>query len=514
MPISQPDVTINVIPAALEVGNKPHRVLAIGQMLTGSASAGALVEDIQNDNSEDTLFGANSQLAAIIRAFKKVNKVTRIDAIPLADASGTPAAGTVAFANNATAAGTIKITVGSKNLHTYELAITSGMTPTQIGDALETAVNADGDCPVTASNSTGTVTLTCDHDGTLGNEIGLAYEIDGVTATTVTLTAFASGATDPSLTTVFDPIDNTRYHTIIWPGNFAAATLATELDSRFNVTNDILDGVGIFTKVDTYSNLRTAANALNSASLAPLGLKKLSDAAHKGAALLELPWVVSAYMAAIRALRLTEDANIAQYTISTNGARDSFGGTALASFPYFNTPFPLLPLIKVGKGFSREEIEGLLEYGMGTIGNNTANNTVIAGEIPTTYKTDSAGNEDPTFKFLNYVDTAVNAREYFFNNLKKRFAQSRLTEGDLVPNRSMANRQVIESYLDSLYNDLSGVDYVLTQSGEAALKFFRDNRSVELNMVEGKVTITMQVPIVVQLRTIVASLQIAFSTNS
>ena len=133
------------------------------------------------------------------------------------------------------------------------------------------------------------------------------------------------------------------------------------------------------------------------------------------------------------------------------------------------------------------------------------------GEVVTTYKNDSAGNPDTSFKFLNYVDTASAAREYFWNNLKKRFAQSRLTEGDLIRGRDIANALSIEAYLTELYADLS--ELTILQAGETALQFFNDNISVTLDLSLGKATVTMIVPIVTQLRTINVSMQLAFTTE-
>lgn len=515
MTISQPDITVNVIPATTTVDNEAQRTLIVGQQTSsGSAVSGSLVQDIQNANNEDALFGEDSLIAAGVRAFKTINQESRLDAIPLDDGAGTDATGLVVFAVNAGASGTITVYVGSKKNNAYALAVTLADTPTVIGDALVTAITADSKALVSAINTTGSVALTALNAGTEGNDIAIAYEIDGVTDTTVTLTAMASGATNPTLTGIFDVIENERYQTVIWPGSFDLDVLTDELEARFNVTNDILDGVGIVGDVDTFANIKTLATGRNDKTLVILANKLLTDADHKGGAILEHPFVMASLFAGIRSLRLTDDANIAQFTISTNGARDSFGGTALASFPYFNTPFPALPTIPTGKSFTRLEIEQLHDVGAAVIGNNIGATDVIAGEIVTTYKTDVAGNPDISFKYLNYVDTSVNIREYFFNNLRKRFAQSRLTEGDLVPNRSIANQQVIESFLDSLYDDLSGPDFVLTQAGEDALQFFRANRSVTLDMTEGKVTINMQVPIVVQLRTIIATMQIAFSTES
>src|SRR4030065_124482 len=72
----------------------------------------------------------------------------------------------------ATAAGTLKVRVGSELNHEYDIAVTNTESATLIGDAIVAAVNADLDCPVTASNSIGTVTFTADNKGTVGNTIG------------------------------------------------------------------------------------------------------------------------------------------------------------------------------------------------------------------------------------------------------------------------------------------------------------------------------------------------------
>lgn len=514
MTISQPDITINIIPAASTISNEPQKVLFIGQKVVGgTAIADALEANIGNNGEENALFGATSMLAQMIRAARALNGVTQFDAIPLDDnGSGVDATGTIAFTGPSTEAGTLDVTIGSGLNYKLSIVIASGDTATDIGDAVDTAIAALTDAPFTSSNTTGTVTFTAVNAGTVGN--GFVLKVEGSVAGVATVvTGMASGATDPVLTSLFDVIDGERYQTIVWPGGYVTSELTTLLDARFNVSNDVLDGVGILTLSDTFSNIQTAANALNSASVTMLGNKLLSDAQHKGGALVEFSDVLSAKFAAVRALRLTEGANISQFVISTNGARDSFGGAAIASLPYFNTPFANLSIIDRGKGFSTTEIESLLTAGASTLANNKTRTSIISGEIATTRKTDSAGNVETTFHFLNAVDTSSAIREFYFNNLRKRFAQSRLTEGDLQPNRNMANQVVIESFLDSLYQKLSGEDFVLTQDGTTAVKFFKANRTVSLNLETGTVTINMKMPIVTQLRTIVATIQIAFSTE-
>ncbi len=513
MPISQPDQTFTIIPATTTISNEPQKVLFVGQMLTGTATAGALTSGIGNAGEEDALFGITSMIAQTIRQARRVNKLTQFDAIALADnGAGVAATGTIVFTGTATAAGTITVSIGSGANYAMELTIPDTTTASAAGDLLDTAVAALTDAPFTSANVTGTVTVTCVHKGEVGNNFG--YKIEGAVAgLTVALTTPTNGATNPTLTNIFDVIDGERDPTVVWPETYTLATFTTEFDSRFNASGEILDGVGIQTLSDTFANLVTAGDAENSKSLTLIGNKELSATAHKGGALLEFSDVLSADFAAIRSLRLTAGSNISQFVISTNGARDTVGGAAIASLPYFNTPFSLLDLIDRGVGFTRTEIASLETAGVSTLANNITRTSIIAGEIVTTRKTDAAGNAETTFHFLNSVDTSVGSREYFFNNLRARFAQSRLTQGDLIPNRNMANQFVIESFLDGLYNDLSGEDFVLTQAGAVAQKAFKDNRVVVLNLETGLVTITMIVPIVTQLRTISTTMQISFSTS-
>ena len=56
--VSFPKATINIQSNQESVSIYPHKVLFIGQKLSGgTATAGALIENIQSDNSWDTLFG-------------------------------------------------------------------------------------------------------------------------------------------------------------------------------------------------------------------------------------------------------------------------------------------------------------------------------------------------------------------------------------------------------------------------------------------------------------------------
>lgn len=512
--VSEPLTTVNIVNAVSQVSNTAHKVLFVGQQTSaGTAVSGALTENILDDQAEDTLYGIDSALAAMIRAARAINPIVRFDAIGLDDdGSGVAATGTFGVTGTATEDGVLIINVGSEKNHRFSVAVTSGDSATEVGDAIEAALTADTKIPGTALNATGTVTITAVNKGTYGN-FGLSVE-GTVAGIVVAVTAMASGATDPSLTGVFDVVGENRYQGVVWQYTDVTELVAF-LDPRFNVDNAVLDGCGFVSVTDSLANHLSRLGALNSENIVEIVDKaETSSTTYKGPAQLEIASVKASQFASLRALRLTQDASISSIVLSANGPLDSFGGPALASKPYFNTPFANLPLVGTGRGWTPVEIGQLKDAGGAVIGNNTSGTESIIGQVPTTYKTDSAGNPDLTFKFLNFRDTASESREYFFNNLKARFAQSRLTEGSVVRGRDQANDLLIAAFIERLYQDLAGPDFVLVQDGDDAIKFFKDNLVVTLDLALGKATVQMITPIVTQLRTILVTQKISFSAEA
>ncbi len=508
--ISQPEVTVSLVPSQALVGLTEHKLLVIGQKNGGSATAGALVTSIQNDNSWDDLFGSDSMIAGMCRNARKVNTETRMDAISLDDnGGGSAAAGDFTIAGTATENGSITFIVGSADDHSYEIAVSEGDAAATVATALNAAIAADANVPVTSAPTTGTVDLTAVNAGTVGNQIGLS--VDGeVSGLTVTITAMTGGAVDPSFTTLFDVIEDQRYQTIIWPYSDDVDTIKDFLDGRFNVVDDVLDGYAWIPSDDTFANLDALGNAHNSQTIVILGDEAIDRDALKGGQIVELPYAKASQCGGIDALGLTEGSNFSRYAIG-RGSKDRFGGAHIASLPYFNRPIPPLPLGDVQDGFTRTEIEALQDDGVSVIGNNRTNTQVLFGEIVTTYKTTPAGNDDITWKYLNYVRTSSVIREFYFNNLKDRFAQSRLTEGKIHPGYDETNKAVIEAFCTSLYQELANI--VLVQDGEEQLQFYKDNLQVELDIATGTVQIAMVTPIVTQLRNIQAVIRIEFTVE-
>lgn len=514
--IYQPSVSISLLSADQALANSPQRVLLVGQKTSaGSAASGAWVRDIGNANEEIALFGRDSMLAEMVRTFKRYAPQVALDAISLVDASsGGQAARVVGIdiQGTATAQGTLVFRVSSDR-RKFTLNVASGEAAATTLANAATLLNADPELPYNVTVVTTVLTFTAINIGTIAN--GLGIEIEGSVAglTIGAVTQSVAGAVDPTLTNVFDVVGTTRYQGVVWPYADATDEVTAFLDARWNVTDQVLDGVAFTAKADTYANLVTLLGTADKNSLALVTIldEIESETAYKGPAALEPPYVKATAAAAVRAIRLTPDAPISRF-LTTTRPLDQYGGPHLASLPYFNTLLPDLAVPRAGRGFTRDEIEALKALGGTIFGQNVAGTGLIMGEVVTTYLTNPSGAADVTWHYLNLVDTMSVAREYFQTNLRAIFAQSRLTEGTPIAGHDMANADTIRGAMKKLYNDLSGRGFVLLQGGEEAIQFFDDNLDVTLDLSQGKATVACKALVVVQLRTFVITMKVAFST--
>lgn len=504
---SFPRGTSNIRSALTAKDAGDRSILLVGCMISGTASSGELKEGILSKKEFNDLFGAKSQIAKAGRSLIDTLSVSKIkpkvSAIGLTDnASGVAATGSIAFSGTSTEVGTLTIYIDSKINGKYEIAVAVGDTATVIGGKLETAITANTYSPVTAVNTTGSVALTAVNKGTQGNTIPLA--IDGsVAGITATITAMSSGATNPVLTSLFDPIVDKRFTTIVYPAEWGTSTLSTFTEARFNVDNKILDGLGVFCKLDTYANLNTFADGLNQKTLCGISNKLISATKLKGGAIIENPLVIASIFAGIRELRLSVGANVSSF--ATNG--ETVGGNYYGGVPYAGTPVYSLPIIESGNDFSDVEADELANSGLTLLRNNPSNTSIIINEAMTTYKTDAQGQVDKTFKYVNYFDTLTIIREYVFNNLKADLIGRRLTTGELIAGRAMINKEGFINLMKKYYGALSGYktnnnNYVLLRAGDSELKAFVDalDQSVVITLIDGKITAESIANIITQVR--------------
>ena len=509
-------VTVNAVPYALTVGSGVNAYDAAAALALAITNDGtAAVTAVQADNVVTITAKATGTGGNAYNLLGTTDTVTGLTwalsgaLLTGGSTAGTAAAGVIAMSGTATATGVITCVIGSSVNRSYAIPVTVNMTAAQFSAALAAEIALDTKAPFTGSDNSGTLTITMANAGVEGNRTLLKmYNDHNYVGLSWTLTGFTGGAGTPTMTSVLDACGNARYQTIVAPYGLGSAYLTTFLEARWNIDNAILDGVAVLCNSLSYGDMITLGGTLNKKTLCLFGDKLLNETDHKGPANAEFDYIKAAQFAALRALRLTAGADISAIVTSSVGSLDNVGGPAIASLPYFNTPMANLPIYEDEyPGFTGVEVDALRDVGISCFGNNVANNAVICGEVVSTYKTDSSGAVDTTWKFLETVDTASNAAEYIFNNLKADYSQSRLTTGDLIPGRAMANEESIAAGFVGYYQALSGPDYVLCQAGEDALNYLKRNLDVVIDMTVGSSTITGKLPLVTQLRSIVVPLK-------
>lgn len=220
---------------------------------------------LQTEADMIALGGAGSEAHRMFRRIAKINKSTPVYWVFVTASAGTAASGTVVIATTATGNGNHRLWVGDEFVDT---TIASGQTPTQIGDAIVTNVNAQTHWPVTAANVTGTVTLTAKIAGPRGNEIRFKAAITSGIGTTTTATtdgALSSGATADSNTAALATILPRRFYYIVSAASDATqvGALSSQITSAAQPTNDKRQRF-VAGSIDTYANAVTFATGLNS----------------------------------------------------------------------------------------------------------------------------------------------------------------------------------------------------------------------------------------------------------
>lgn len=505
-------VTYNLTIAPTLRGDAPQKVLMVAQQVTDTSTPGSLITDIGTSGEENALFGTRSQLATMIREFRKLNVVTQIDAIPLNDDGGsTQATAQISLSGTATANGTYTFYLQSSILHKFNVGVTNGDTAATIAANIADAINNDQTILITPVATLGDVDLTFVHGGTSGNFIAAKFE-DGVAGITTTWTAFAGGATDPDISNVFDVIGSNRYQWIPTPDGYDKATLAAFLDARFNVDDNVEDGRAIQSNTADQATQKASVATLNSQNFVNFANVPVSQPFFSGGVMSEYNPVAAVQFVAYAALRLTPNQNISSLLVGSAGSGNNFGGRWTAPVPYHETPFPNLPLVDSTLWWSKAQQADLNDNGISFFGNNSANNGVIVSDVVTTYLNDGTL-PDTTWKYLNNVITASVIREFYVNNNRAQYAQAVLTSGDIVPNVKQVNIASFNAFQETLYRAL-GEDDGLVPTGTQALNFYKENINSSADFSAGAINTIQVMPINEGLREINGTLQIAFSTTS
>ena len=262
-------------------GQITSRALIMGQMLS-TATATANVPAISGGPVDAIAqYGAGSQLAAMVAAYRAADPFGELWCVPLADnGAGAVATGTLTVTAVPTANGTLNLYIGG-NL--VQVAITTAMTTvTLVAQAIVAACTAAPNLPVSANNASGVVTFTSLHKGLTQNDIDIRVNYRGTAAGEVTpaglaftIVAMSGGTANPLLTTALGNLGTKRYDLIITP--YTDTTSLAAVSAYLNDTtgtwswNEQLYGHHWTALRGTFANLVTAGNAMNDQHTSILG---------------------------------------------------------------------------------------------------------------------------------------------------------------------------------------------------------------------------------------------------
>jgi phage tail sheath gpL-like len=473
--LKRPSITLDIVGAITLVGNSNHRVLLIGEIGNSSTTVTNVIQkDIQSDNIAQ--FGDESQLYLAIQKFKEINDISKLDILPIAKGT-TKATATITIANNATKDGKLKISIGGKFV---EASVKNGDTKVVVATTIESAFSTSKLYTVTRASNV--VTLTTKQPTASINGTSIVITESATTGTKPTSTSFVGGVSttldDDFLSSV--TIDE-RYQSIVFDYENGTGACRKYLENNFNLTNNINDGVAFSTVNKSLAGFKTLLGTENYKTLVLFG--NLNEMKYD-----VYPLVATIEIVAIRAMRLTPKANISKYVLQ--GSIETEGGMSISTLPYFNTP---LTFSKPIGTITESQLVELTSLG-GSVW--THNGVTVLSEVTTTYKTNNVGEIDGSWKFLNYIDTMSTIREYIVSNLRVRYGQVRLTDGELISGKCITNTGAIKATVIKLYNDLSKM--AITRKGFD--KFVSKNITIKEDLSTGYVKLSIKTPIVTQLR--------------
>lgn len=277
VPGSYAEVIFGQGPASAAAGTR-EVVLAMPMLSTGTWTPATLYPIGSEKDAEDGS-GSGSPLHRAARVFLQANRNAKLWGLPVAEtstASPTAATATLTIATTATGVGTLTVTICGEDC-SYTFPSTS--TASAIGDGIVAAIKGKTWLPVTASNSSGTVTITAKLKGisqgtatvpaircrvTITSGIGTTATLGGAFLGTGVAGAEGSTTEAANLATALAAINASRRYYIVTSANDATSlgNLKTHISTKSEPRQG-LRSVGIGALVHGLSACSTIATGLN-----------------------------------------------------------------------------------------------------------------------------------------------------------------------------------------------------------------------------------------------------------
>lgn len=234
----------------------------------------------------------DSQIASMIRAFRRANPTAQLWAVAIDDPSGGVAADVdVTITGSATEDGTLTVYVGD---HRVDVAVASGDAAADVAAAIETAVATLPDAPATASAALAVVTFTAKMTGVEGNQIRVDFSpkqgqeipagLGGMSRVNL-----AGGSGSGDITTALATVAEKRFFAVVsgLTDSTSITDLVTEMARRWEATVE-LHGQAFVGVQGAVAAMTALAVGYNAEELTAIG----------AGASLSPPWTVAAAAAA------------------------------------------------------------------------------------------------------------------------------------------------------------------------------------------------------------------------
>lgn len=198
------------------------KTLLIGQKTANGLAQSGKPFLLTSGSKGEEQGGLGSQLSIMNNAYRANDGFGEVWAIALDDPSGGVAAtGKFTVASAAESAGTIYIYIDDERV---PVGVEAGNDVATIAQAIATGINAKPSLPVTASTSSGVVTVTAKNKGLWTNDITLGYNLQGYAAgeqlpqgVGLSVTAMAGGNGTPDLAAAIKAMGDEEYDFIAMP---------------------------------------------------------------------------------------------------------------------------------------------------------------------------------------------------------------------------------------------------------------------------------------------------------
>ncbi|EFC1623639.1 phage tail protein, partial [Escherichia coli] len=147
-----PLVQIEINNSMAVTGTPPQRqaVLLFGQRNRNAFGVVDSPVRITRASQATELWGRGSMIAQMVAAFIAINPDTELYGIAQGEGTGTATSGTITLSGTATEDNVLNLYIAGRP---YRLAVSKGKPGNLLADALAAMINADQDCPVSATTS-------------------------------------------------------------------------------------------------------------------------------------------------------------------------------------------------------------------------------------------------------------------------------------------------------------------------------------------------------------------------